>query len=391
MAKRKRKKDERQHRHRTAEEILIEQKAKSFLAAERSYWEQRSKLTQQWGRLEELGLGGTSPAELSSTVFGLKDGVAFVRHTPVKEKPEISFRIFPQTLDDWAKYGLIVPLKDGDLALAGSGFIGGLGHFVILNCSFNNRFVPYAEFSHLRYSEKEHLPSVQRAVLDFQLMLMGIQARQTFELKEQKQTAEPFLKLAEIADDFERLLNDAQLEEELQKYLRDHPVLLLPSGKIIPKQKLGEDFVTDFVLVSVSISGPIYTLVEIEKASYPVLTKDLSLSSAVTHALQQISAWDTWLESNKSDLAGKLPGFETPNYKIIIGRGVTFDDREKKCLRAYNRRLADTELLTYDDILVSFRATIAGLERAYKSEACESNKSVQPTASAAPSTERHGP
>ena len=67
------------------------------------------------------------------------------------------------------------------------------------------------------------------------------------------------------------LLNDSQKEEELQVFIKENPMMLHPTAELIPKKKLGEDFITDFVLVTPNDQGPTYTLVEIEKSSHPIL------------------------------------------------------------------------------------------------------------------------
>lgn len=171
-----------------------------------------------------------------------------------------------------------------------------------------------------------------------------------------------------IAVEFEELLFSAEREEELQVFLKENPIVLNPTAEQIPKKRLGEDFITDFVLVTPSEQGATYILVEIEKASHRVLIKDNSLSAEANHAIKQTLDWDVWLESNKAYLQNKLPGFETPNYLVVIGRGNEFDDTSKAYLRSYNRGWKSTELLTYDDVLVRFKSMILALKNAVKVE-----------------------
>lgn len=131
---------------------------------------------------------------------------------------------------------------------------------------------------------------------------------------------------------------------------------------LFPKKKLGEDFITDFVLVNPCDQGPSYTLVEIEKPSHPILLQDNSLSSQTNHAIKQTRDWDVWLEKNKAYLQGKLPGFETPSYLVVIGRGNSLDEKAKSYLRSYNRDWKNLELLTYDDVLARFNGVIKAIE-----------------------------
>lgn len=348
-------------------QLLVEKKARCFVAAEKAYWETLSSLRQRHHETASsfaLPLEDAFPESISSTVWGLKDGVAFVRHKTVGPKARVDFRILPITLEEWGKEGLIVPLEGGDFSLAQARAVGGLGNFSMINCQINEINIPYVEFAHLRYGESNSVPSVERAVLDFQLALLGLQTQQGSPQPQSITSSDTIGMLKQIADDFENLLNEGTREEELQVFLKNKSFILHPSAECIPKKKLGEDFITDFVLVATTTQGPTYVLVEIERASHPILTKDLTLSGAVNHALKQIRDWDVWLEKNKAYIQNKLPGFETPTYLVVIGRGHLLSDDEKAYLRSYNRDWKNTSLLTYDDVLSRFRSTIANLESA---------------------------
>jgi hypothetical protein len=98
VATRKSKKRRRGRPAKPPVQALLEKKAKAFLKAEKAYWEQRQSLRHQYGALgSELSLETEHllPPELSSTVWALQDGVAFVRHKPVKGLMGVSFRALP--------------------------------------------------------------------------------------------------------------------------------------------------------------------------------------------------------------------------------------------------------------------------------------------------------
>ena len=364
MTKNKRKQSKRSPR--SALELLMEQKAKSFLVAEKGYWEAISSLRRQ--RQEsanslDLPFEENLPENISSTVWGLKDGVAFVRHKTVGTTPRVDFRLLPITLEEWGNDGLVVPLETGEISLARAGLIRGTGNISMINCVFNDIHLPFVEFSHLRYGDSTNTPSVERAVLDFQLALMGLQTRPSSDANPQSVTgAHTIVVLKQLADNFASLIAAGTKEEELQVFLKANPFILHPSAECIPKKKLGEDFVTDFVLVATTTQGPTYILVELERASHQILTKDLVLSGPVNHAIKQTRDWDVWLEKNKAYIQNKLPGFETPSYLVVIGRGDALTEEERAYLRSYNREWKNTSLLTYDDVLARFRSTISNLE-----------------------------
>jgi hypothetical protein len=231
-----------------------------------------------------------------------------------------------------------------------------------LNCSINEIEIPYAELSHMRYGDTFNAPTVERAILDFQLTLLGLQTQTEGKASGRLPGHETILKLEALSSALEKLLEDEAREEDLQKFLKDNSFVLHQSAEAIPKQKLGEDFVTDFVLVAATTQGPNYFLVELEHADHSVLNKDFSLTSPVTQAIKQTRDWDVWLESNKAYIQNKLPGFETPHYIVVIGRSNNFDDSQRAYMRSYNREWKNLELLTYDDVLCRFRATIEKLK-----------------------------
>lgn len=346
-------------------EIIIREKAKKFIQAEKEYWKERNALREKMQDAAiklSLKTEKALPPDISSTVYGLKDGVAFVRHKTFPGRPNIEFRVLPITLDEWSQTGLIVPFEQGEISLAKAGVMRGLGHVTFVNCSINEIQIPYAELSHLKYGDTFNVPTIERTILDFQLTLLGLQTQTAENLSGRLPSQETMSNVEALSSKFEKLLEDETREEDLQRFLKDNSFVLHQSAEAIPKQKLGEDFVTDFVLVAATTQGPTYFLVELERADHSVLTKDFSLASPVTQAIRQTREWDIWLEKNKAYIQNKLPGFETPRYIVVIGRSNNFDDSQRAYMRSYNRQWNNLELLTYDDVLYRFRATIEKLK-----------------------------
>ncbi len=350
-------------------ERVLKKKADHFLKAERKFWKYRYELEEQQRKnADALGLkiSQTIPDNLSTIVWALKDGVTFVRYQDDTTKGHVGFRSVNITLEQWGNEGLVVPTSKGEISLAQSGLIRGLGSITIQDCTFNDLHIGYVEFRHAYYDKKELPSAIERAIIDFQLAFLGAQIREKSPtpVATSSKADQTISKLEEIAKKFEGLLETADREEELQVFLKENPLVLNPTAEQIPKKKLGEDFITDFVLVTPSQQGPTYTLVEIEKVSHRVLIKDNSLSTQANHAIKQTLDWDVWLESNKAYFQNKLPGFETPNYLVVIGRGNEMDDTAKAYLRSYNRTWKNTELLTYDDVLIRFKSVIMSLKNA---------------------------
>lgn len=353
----------------------LKKKAQIYIDNEVEFWKHRYILEDQHkknAKYFDLEFTQTIPDELSTIAWVLTDGIAFVRYYSPDKKGEVGYYTWDISIAEWGQAGLIVRLPDGDISLTEKDLMHGVGNITILDGHFisgvdlKEYFIPYLEFEYVYY-DYDHFPSaVERAMLHFQRAFLSAHKRQDQGQIENQPIGKDniFPYLEDISLEFEHLLDDASKEEELQVFLKDNPLVLHPTAKLIPKKKLGEDFVTDFILVSPSNQGPTYTLVEIEKPSHRILVKDNSLSSQTNHAIKQTRDWDVWLEKNKTYLQTKLHDFESPKYLVIIGRGNELDDTAKSYLRSYNRDWKNIELLTYDDLLVRFIAIINSLKAA---------------------------
>lgn len=348
-------------------ERAILKKAQSFIDAERLFWKKRYEVEAQYRKnasMFELGMQKSIPDNLSSEVWALKDGVAFVRYYSPSKQGEVHFKVLNITLEEWGNDYLLVPYGEQHISLAKMGMFRGLGNVTFQNCKLNEVEILYAELVHLFYDHGSFPNYFQDSIIDFQLSLLATQSNMPESTgHRQGKNFNKIDQLKLIVSEFECLLEDATKEEQLQIFLKKHPMLLSPTASQIPKQKLGSDFVTDFVLAETQQQGSKYILVEIEKSTHRIFLNDnSSLSKEVDHAIKQTVDWDVWLEKNKAYLQGKLPNFETPEYLIVIGRGNQLDENANEYLRSYNRRLNNTQILTYDDLLVRFKKLIEKLE-----------------------------
>lgn len=126
-------------------------------------------------------------------------------------------------------------------------------------------------------------------------------------------------------------------ENRYQELLKEYPQFLrfLVTGNwvtyVIPKQKLGGEYETDFLVMGLNSLGPQWVAIEIESPRHSLLTQKGELRNDVQHAISQIQDWREWLTSNVSyaqnelNLAGitnRIPGV------VIIGRDHIRSDRE---------------------------------------------------------------
>lgn len=122
-------------------------------------------------------------------------------------------------------------------------------------------------------------------------------------------------------------------EREVQRVLERHPRLLVQRltcglGWVIPQERLGSQFVTDFLVAEELSPGFYWQAVELESPRVRMFTKAGDPSRYLVHAIRQIQDWRSWLESNQPyasrprsenglglvEISPRLPGL------ILIGR-----------------------------------------------------------------------
>ena len=162
-------------------------------------------------------------------------------------------------------------------------------------------------------------------------------------------------------DQFEQCLNDAKREEDVQQYLQQNPILLsqlLRGGHgrwVIPKQKLGNQYVTDFILGEAHSDGHDWQVVELESPLATMFTKKGDPTARLVHGETQIQNWRSWLNRNQNyaarprneeglgltDIVPSLPGL------VLIGRRRK-EDEAFKDLRRQRKISQRIEVHSYD-------------------------------------------
>lgn len=168
-------------------------------------------------------------------------------------------------------------------------------------------------------------------------------------------------RLARLVEEFEDLLRQMPREEELQSFLREHPVLLAPTAlRVLPKHKLGSEHITDFV---VHEAGDDHVLVEIERADHKLYTRQGNPSRQLTHALQQVEDWRRWVLNNVAYARNDLPGITDPHCWVVMGRDADLEEDQRSKLEHKNRELTHITIMTYDDLLKRAQRHLDNLER----------------------------
>lgn len=202
----------------------------------------------------------------------------------------------------------------------------------------------------LRNSRASHLPSSPKlALLD--------QYRVT-----------PVVPSPEAIRELEDLLESGEvLEGPFQDLLERQPQLLasLVVGNwatyVIPQQRLGSEYVTDFLVLGVNSLGPQWLAVEIEAPRHRLLRADGDLRQSVNHAIGQVQSWRQWLTTHVADAQDNLHLYGIQSQirgLVVIGRGEPSLDRQSS--RAIVGEQQNIDVHTWDWLLRQARRLLAG-------------------------------
>lgn len=228
---------------------LIKRKAQLVLAAERQYWVRHNQLLRTFDHNAKIaGVPLIASKDLVSRVFGFRDACILVRFKRVRS---CDFQVidFDEPSSKWQDVVSIPVEHDGKTVELLIGRLLGLGG-IFVDCSISTpesvRFrIPYYQALKCEYGDH---PDLEDAIHDLSITIIGALSGQ-----HSVTGHDCIASLEQLLEEFRALLDqttkDNSREEVLQLFLKDHPILLIPNGQVIPKQKLGEDFCTDFVLI----------------------------------------------------------------------------------------------------------------------------------------------
>ncbi|CDH47785.1 Shedu anti-phage system protein SduA domain-containing protein [Candidatus Contendibacter odensensis] len=170
------------------------------------------------------------------------------------------------------------------------------------------------------------------------------------------------------------VLDCAKREEDIQQFLQENPKFLIQHlggghGRwVIPKQKLGSEHVTDFLIAEKHSFGHEWQAVELESPLKPMFNKNGDPSQYLNHAIRQIQDWRAWLLQNQN-YAARLKienglGLTniSPNLQgiILIGRRAKLRNGTTELRR---QMVADLNIRihTYDYLVEALQGRLKGL------------------------------
>ncbi|MDO4293850.1 MAG: DUF4263 domain-containing protein [Eubacteriales bacterium] len=178
------------------------------------------------------------------------------------------------------------------------------------------------------------------------------------------------------ADEFRKKIYAAKNELEIQRYIKSENKWFIPGSVFLdynfghhetylfPEQKLGNEYVVDYMLVGKNSDGYHIVLVELEKANteYLIATANTE-SESVRKGLTQIQDWKRWIDSNRDYFLKNIGFFDhkinIPVYRIhyylIVGlrermNQTALDVRSQSIYEKIN-----TKIVTYDRVADNIR------------------------------------
>lgn len=174
--------------------------------------------------------------------------------------------------------------------------------------------------------------------------------------------------IGDLVERFEKVIQNAGREEDLQVFLTENPFILseqFPHGThVVPKFKFGAEYVSDFLVSEITSGGTFWTLIELEPANAPLVTKDGHLPKRVRDGVQQVRDWRDWLNSNR-DYAVRpsvkdglgLGDIEGIWGWVVVGRRSMVTPRFNQ-LRRQVAEQSSIEIMTYDRLLEWLRKRV---------------------------------
>ncbi|WP_432981555.1 Shedu immune nuclease family protein [Dactylosporangium sp. CA-233914] len=164
---------------------------------------------------------------------------------------------------------------------------------------------------------------------------------------------------ASILDDFEALVSKNLPEERYQEFLKTHPTVLDPlAAEVIPKHRLGTEYVTDFVIRRHDLR---YLVVEIEKPQDRIFNSSDDFTREFSHALGQVLDFQGWVAEHGEYARSSLPNIENPRGLLVIGRRSALTARQESKLRRWSINSNLIDVVTFDDLVTSGRQLLGSL------------------------------
>lgn len=142
------------------------------------------------------------------------------------------------------------------------------------------------------------------------------------------------LNFDEEADRYHDIIYKSKNEQEIQQYIKLNQKWFIPGSILLdynfghhdaylfPEQKLGNEFIADYMLLGENSDGYSIVFVEFEKADTPYCRSTANIESeSVKEGLAQIKDWQRWIFKNQDYLMRNIglaeKGIDIPIFRIF--------------------------------------------------------------------------
>jgi hypothetical protein len=174
------------------------------------------------------------------------------------------------------------------------------------------------------------------------------------------------------ADRLSEILDAAKTETDVQSYIKNNRKWFIP-GSILKdynfghhgaylflEQKLGIEYIADYILLGENSDGHSIVLVEFEKPNSPFLiTTSNSESESVRKGLTQIKDWKRWIDDNReyffNSMGLKGKGVSIPVsrffYCLVVSRRKHMDERTRDVRSQICFEMQNTKIISFDRLV----------------------------------------
>ncbi len=171
------------------------------------------------------------------------------------------------------------------------------------------------------------------------------------------------------AKDFEFIISNAKNEVEVQRYIKSNQKWFIPGAifldynfghyetYLFPEQKLGNDYIADYMLIGKSSGGYNLVLVEFETPNTEYLISTANMESeSVRKGLTQLQDWKRWLDSNREYFMRNIGlrefGIDIPTYRtfyhLVVSRRKYMNKMEVEVRDQTMYERHNTKIITFD-------------------------------------------
>lgn len=201
--------------------------------------------------------------------------------------------------------------------------------------------------------ERIHNP-IQNAKRDIQTLVsannLGVRPERSLDITNDK----VIHKLESLLTKFRKNLEEARVEDDIQKFIEGNPFVLNSWGKVYPQYRLGTKYICDFLVEDLIAPDFKYIFIEIEPARTDLFHKNKKevreFRWRVNHGRSQLRDWDIWIRENIQTIKEDFPEFDQPRFILVIGRNADLSADQKRVILSENAGSKSITILTYDDL-----------------------------------------